>query len=357
MAAPTGSAPRSWRRASGRCCPRTEALTGAAVAEEQSDAAKEGLGFLSVALMGFAGVALFVGAFIIWNTFSMQVAQRTGSWRCSGRSAPPAARCCGVLVAESLLLGLVSSLVGVLLGMGLAGGLGALMAAFGFSLPTAGIRLDLPGTRGRGVLVGTLVTVVSAIAPARRATKVLPVEALRDAAPQVFRTSRLRILAGLLLVAAGATGLLAALFGGAPAILVALGTVGGRPRGGHPGAPARPADGRGDRGAAHPRGVRASWRSRTRCATRGVPPRPPWPSSSASPWSRRSRCSPRPLKASFSDVLGSTKADLYVLTPTSQSEGFSREVIDEVARVDGVELISPSGFGMAEIEGSGQALS
>ena len=203
----------------------TEALTGAAVAEEQSDAAKEGLGFLSVALMGFAGVALFVGAFIIWNTFSMQVAQRTRELALLRAIGATRRQVLRALVAESLLLGLVSSLVGVLLGMGLAGGLGALMAAFGFSLPTAGIRLTSQALVV-GVLVGTSVTVVSAIAPARRATKVLPVEALRDAAPQVFRTSRLRILAGLLLVAAGATGLLAALFGGAPAILVALGTVG-----------------------------------------------------------------------------------------------------------------------------------
>ena len=334
----------------------TEALTGAAVAEEQSDAAKEGLGFLSVALMGFAGVALFVGAFIIWNTFSMQVAQRTRELALLRAIGATRRQVLRALVAESLLLGLVSSLVGVLLGMGLAGGLGALMAAFGFSLPTAGIRLTSQALVV-GVLVGTLVTVVSAIAPARRATKVLPVEALRDAAPQVFRTSRLRILAGLLLVAAGATGLLAALFGGAPAILVALGTVGVvlgvatlapllvRPMAAVIGAP---------------------------LTTRGVPGELAQQNAMRNP--RRTASTAMALvigltmvaavavfaaslKASFSDVLRSTKADLYVLTPTSQSEGFSREVIDEVARVDGVELISPSGFGMAEIEGSGQAFS
>ena len=133
----------------------TEALTGAAVAEEQSDAAKEGLGFLSVALMGFAGVALFVGAFIIWNTFSMQVAQRTRELALLRAIGATRRQVLRALVAESLLLGLVSSLVGVLLGMALAGGLGALMAAFGFSLPTAGIRLTSQALVV-GVLVGTV---------------------------------------------------------------------------------------------------------------------------------------------------------------------------------------------------------
>ena len=331
----------------------TEAVTGTAVAEEQSEAAKEGLGFLSIALTGFAGVALFVGAFIIWNTFSMQVAQRTRELallRAIGATRRQVKR---ALLAESLALGLVSSVLGVVLGMGLAHGLMALMGAFGLALPTAGIRLTSEALLV-GVLVGTVVTMVSAVAPARRATKVLPVEALRDSAPQSLRTSRARVLAGVGLVGVGTAGLLGALFGGAPAILIVLGTVGVvlgvatlaplfvRPMAAVIGAP---------------------------LATRGVPGELAQQNAMRNP--RRTASTAMALvigltmvaavavfaaslKASFGDVLGSTKADLYVLTPTSQSEGFSHEVIAEVAAVEGVELISPSGFGMAEIAGAGQ---
>jgi putative ABC transport system permease protein len=330
-----------------------EALTGTAVADEQSEAAKEGLSFLSIALMGFAGVALFVGAFIIWNTFSMQVAQRTRELALLRAIGATRRQVMRALLIESLVLGLLSSIAGVLLGVGLAHGLSALMSGFGFSLPTAGIQLTSQALVV-GVLVGTVVTMVSAVAPARRATKVLPVEALQDSTPPSFHTSRARVVAGALLAVLGAAGLLAALFGSAPSILVALGTVGVvlgvatlaplfvRPMAAVIGAP---------------------------LVTRGVPGELAQQNAMRNP--RRTASTAMALvigltmvaavavfaaslKASFGDVLGSTKADLYVLTPTSQSEGFSHRVIEEVAAVDGVKLISPSGFGMAEIEGVGQ---
>src|SRR3954447_15890054 len=192
-----------------------QALTGQAVADEASDAIKKGLGFLSIALMGFAGIALFVGSFIIWNTFSMQVAQRTRElalFRAIGATRRQVMR---TILAEAVVLGLVASALGIVLGLGMAKALSAVMTVFGLVLPTAALRIQ-PTTVLAGFLVGTLVTVVAAVAPARRATRVLPVEALRDAAPTVNRFSRRRLAVGLLLSAAGVAALLWGLYGSGP---------------------------------------------------------------------------------------------------------------------------------------------
>ena len=129
------------------------------------------------------------------------------------------------ILAEALLLGLVASLLGIALGVGMARGLSALMTSFGLELPTASVRVQ-GSTVLAGLLVGTVVTVVAAVAPARRATKVLPVEALRDSVPGAQRVSRLRFVGGVLLVGTGLTALLTALYGSAPAILIVVGVVG-----------------------------------------------------------------------------------------------------------------------------------
>jgi putative ABC transport system permease protein len=327
-----------------------QVLTGQAVADEQADAAKEGLEFLNVALLAFAGIALFVGSFIIWNTFSMQVAQRTRELALLRAIGATRRQVMRTLVTESVILGFLSSAAGVLLGVGLARGLVALMGGFGFTLPSAGIRLEAEPVL-LGLVVGTVVTVVSALAPARRATRVLPIQALRASGPASFTASRSRIATGLAVVAAGA-GLLAwSLFGGAPAALLAVGTIGivlgvatlapafVRPMAAAIGAPLK---------------------------VRGVPGELARENAMRNP--RRTASTAMALvigltmvaavavfaaslKASFADVLTSTKADLYVLTPTSQSEGFSREVTEKVRAVEGVATVSPTAFGMAELDG------
>src|SRR3954471_15524348 len=202
-----------------------QALTGQAVADEASAAVKKGLGFLSIALMGFAGIALFVGSFIIWNTFSMQVAQRTRElalFRAIGATRRQVMR---TILAEAVVLGLVASAIGIVLGLGMAKALSALMTTFGFVLPTASLRIQ-PSTVLIGFLVGTLVTVVAAVAPARRATRVLPVEALRDAAPTAPRFSHIRLGLGLALTAGGVGALLWGLYGSGTPLLIPGGVVG-----------------------------------------------------------------------------------------------------------------------------------
>jgi putative ABC transport system permease protein len=330
-----------------------EAMTGRAVAEERADRAKAGLEFLNVALLAFAGIALFVGSFIIWNTFAMQVAQRRRELALLRAIGATRAQVMRTMLVESVVLGLGSSVIGVLLGIGLARGLVALMSGFGMSLPTAGIRLE-PDAVVLGLLVGTVVTVVSAVVPARRATTVLPVEALRDSGPQAFRVSRTRIGLGSVLAVAGVTALLSALLGGAPTALVPLGAVGVvlgvatlapaivRPMAAVIGAPLR------SRGVPGELARENAMRNPRRTASTAMALVIGLTMVAAVAVFAAS------LKASFGDVLTSTRADLYVVTPTDQAEGFSREVTREVRAVDGVDTVSPTGFGMARLDGLSQ---
>src|SRR4051794_38323943 len=328
-----------------------EALTGQAVADEASDAIKKGLGFLNIALLGFAGIALFVGSFIIWNTFSMQVAQRTRELALLRAIGATRRQVMRAILAEAVILGLVASAVGILLGLGMARGLSALMTTFGLVLPTASLRLQ-PSTIWIGFLVGTLVTVVAAVAPARRATRVLPIEALRDAAPTAERFSRVRLAIGVVLAAAGVGALMWGLFGSASPLLIPAGVVGvvfgvttlapmivlplatviGAPlkRVGLPGDLARQNAMRNPKRTAST--AMALVIGLTLVAAVTV-----FASS---------------LKASFSDVLTtSVKADLYVIAPTPNSAGFSPGVRKVVEGVDGVDAVSGNGYGVVKVAG------
>ncbi|MGK5632261.1 ABC transporter permease [Streptomyces sp. URMC 123] len=182
--------------------------------EEAAKSAAEEVGsFLDVlkyAMLGFAGIALLVGVFLIVNTFSMLVAQRTreiGLMRAIGSSRRQVNR--SVLV-EALLLGVVGSVLGVAAGVGLAIGLMGLMGQLGMRLDTSELTVKAT-TPVVGLVLGVLVTVVAAYLPARRAGKISPMAALRDAGtPADGRAGRVRAALGLLLTAAGAAALVAA---------------------------------------------------------------------------------------------------------------------------------------------------
>ncbi len=175
--------------------------TGAAEARSQADEINSNLSFLKTFLLIFGFVSLFVGAFIIFNSFSITVAQRTrelGLLRAIGASRR---QVLGSVLTEGVLLGVVGSLLGLALGFALAPGIKALFKAVGIDLPSSGLVIE-PRTIIVPVLVGTLVATLSSLTPALRATRVSPMSALREAAaPTVGQVSRrLTTIASILLV-------------------------------------------------------------------------------------------------------------------------------------------------------------
>jgi putative ABC transport system permease protein len=200
-----------------------EAVTGSQVAEESADAIKSALGFFNTALLTFAGISLFVGAFIIFNTFSILVAQRTRELALLRALGASRRQVLVSVVAEALAVGAVASAVGLGVGVLVAIGLQGLLKAFGIDIPTTETQF-LARTVVVSLVVGTAVTVVSAIAPARRAARVAPMAALRDEAGADHGGSlRRRTAVGAVVLGAGAAALLGGLFGDAGISLVGLG--------------------------------------------------------------------------------------------------------------------------------------
>ncbi|MFJ8183745.1 ABC transporter permease [Streptomyces sp. NPDC096105] len=182
-------------------------LTEKEAAEANQKSVEGFMNVLKYAMLGFAGIAFLVGIFLIINTFSMLVAQRTreiGLMRAIGSSRRQVNR--SVLI-EALLLGVVGSVLGVAAGIGLAVGLMELMGAIGMELSTGDLTIAWT-TPALGLLLGVVVTVLAAYLPARRAGKVSPMAALRDAGtPADGRTGRIRAVTGLVLTGAGAAAL------------------------------------------------------------------------------------------------------------------------------------------------------
>ncbi|WP_327429302.1 ABC transporter permease [Streptomyces sp. NBC_01236] len=176
--------------------------------KENADENRKGVGeFMNVikyAMLGFAGIAFLVGIFLIINTFSMLVAQRTreiGLMRAIGSSRKQINR--SVLV-EALLLGFFGSVLGVGAGVGLAVGLMKIMSSMGMDLSTRDLTVKAT-TPVIGLILGVVVTVLAAYLPARRAGKVSPMAALRDAGtPADGKAGLVRGLIGLVLTGAGA---------------------------------------------------------------------------------------------------------------------------------------------------------
>ena len=156
-----------------------EVVTGQTIINEDQSTVTQALSFFNTALLVFALISLFVGAFTIYNTFSIIIGQRTRELallRVVGASRGQVLRS---VLTEAAIVGFVSSAIGVGLGVAAAVGLEALLNGFGTSLPTGPLTFE-PRTAIVGLAVGTLVTVVSAIGPARNAVRIPPVAALTD---------------------------------------------------------------------------------------------------------------------------------------------------------------------------------
>ncbi|UFQ13902.1 MULTISPECIES: ABC transporter permease [Streptomyces] len=182
-------------------------------ADEQAESAAASLGgFLDVikyVMLGFAGVAVLVGIFLIVNTFSMLIAQRTrelGLLRALGADRGQVRRS---VLFEALLLGLVGSTLGLAAGIGLALGLIELMGALGMNLKSTEMVLKWV-TPVAAYVVGVGVTFVAAYLPARRAAQVSPMAALADAEiAGVGRPLKRRAVAGSVVAVAGTAALVA----------------------------------------------------------------------------------------------------------------------------------------------------
>lgn len=187
----------------------------------------EALGFLNIALLAFAAVAVFVGAFIIYNTFRIIVAQRTRELALLRAIGATGRQVTWLVVVEAIIVALIASAIGVLLGVGLAILLAAVMNAAGFNLPEGPLTLA-PRTVIVAMSVGMIVTLVSAVFPARKAASVPPVAAMHTELARVPRKSlNRRAAAGAIVTLLGLALLLVGLFASVenPAIYVGAGAL------------------------------------------------------------------------------------------------------------------------------------
>jgi putative ABC transport system permease protein len=188
-----------------------EAKTGTETSNETTEGLRDALGFFTTFLLVFAAVSLFVGTFLILNTFSILVAQRSQEialYRALGAGRRQVTRS---VLTEAFVVGLLGATLGLVLGLGVAQLLKVAFAAFGLDLGPGGLVLE-PRTVAIAYLVGVAVTVAAAYIPARRAARVPPVAAMRDevALPQAPRSLHAGL--GGALAVAGAMALGAGLF-------------------------------------------------------------------------------------------------------------------------------------------------
>ena len=206
--------------------PGLEAVTGQQASDEQASDLQQALGFFNTFLLVFAAVALFVGAFLIFNTFTILVAQRSRELallRALGASRGQVTRS---VVAESVVVGLLASVLGFGAGLGVAALLRWLLGRFGGTLPDGPLVVE-GRTLVISLAVGTGVTVLAALLPARRASKVPPVAAMRDASVTEGSLRRATVV-GAVLLALGVAGVAVGLQGellllGVGALLAFLG--------------------------------------------------------------------------------------------------------------------------------------
>ncbi len=340
-----------------RVLPRgVEVVSAQTVINEQTSQVSQALGFFNTALLVFGFIALFVGAFTILNTFSIIVGQRTRELallRIVGASRRQVFRS---VLGEAAVVGLVSSLIGLGLGVLAALGLEALLSGFGVTLPSGPIVFE-PRTVVVCLVVGVGVTVVSAISPARRAVRIPPVAAVSDQQAEADISLRRRFTWGFVITLAGvaalAYGLTKPVVGlvGLGAVLIFIGVARLAP------AVARPI---------------SSFIGRPLARILGMSGRLGRENSMRSP--RRTAQTASALmvglalvsaiavfgaslsKSATSSVDDAISADIIVTTPNNAQGGFSNAVAPVAAAVPGVIATSTVYQGQFELQGQLQSL-
>lgn len=184
-----------------------EAITGTEATKESQDAIAAGLSFINIFLLAFAVIALFVSAFVIYNTFAILIAQRSRELALFRAIGASRGQVLGSVFVEALIVGIVGSLLGLGLGIVLSNLLRLMLEGFGIDLPTGGLVLE-PATIIISLVVGTVVTMFSAVFPAVRASRIAPLEALRDSAVEPWQRNNRRFLIGLAITVLGGAALL-----------------------------------------------------------------------------------------------------------------------------------------------------
>jgi putative ABC transport system permease protein len=214
VAAAHGVSPRQLVREIAPLLPASARVrTGQAQAHKQTDDTNGFLDIFKSFLLAFGGVALFVGSFVIANTLSITIAQRTrelATLRTLGASRRQVLRS---VMVEALVIGLVASLAGLFLGLALAKGLHALLLSFGIDLPHAS-TVFATRTVIVSLVVGVLITLLAALRPALRSTRVPPIAAVREGSVlPPTRLARLGAYPALATLVAAAGLILLGLFG------------------------------------------------------------------------------------------------------------------------------------------------
>jgi putative ABC transport system permease protein len=213
VAAESGVSPQQLKQRLAEVLPPTVTVrTGEETAQSESQDIKDGFAFLSTALLAFGGIALFVGSFLIFNTFSITVSQRIqefGMLRTLGASAR---QVLWTVLLEALVIGLLASLAGIAGGIGFVALITALFKAIGFELPTSGLVIT-GGTIAGALIVGLVSTTLASFIPALRATRVTPLEALREQGLERLKPSRRRTVIAAVVASLGALAIAFGLFG------------------------------------------------------------------------------------------------------------------------------------------------
>ncbi|MBN2623496.1 MAG: ABC transporter permease, partial [Acidimicrobiales bacterium] len=317
------------------------------------------LDMLLAFLTMFAGIALLVATFSIYNTFSIIVAQRTRQAALLRALGAVRGQVLRSVVAEALLVGIVASLVGLVGGIGIAGLLKGLFDAVGFALPAGG-TIVTTGTIVTGLVVGVIVTLLAGVFPAVKASRIAPLAAIRDVAVERTTPSRARIVLGVATAVIGIGTTLVAALGdedmlgvvGVGAVLtvvgaVVLGPVVARPAASLLGAPVARLRGM-TGGLARQNAVRNPRRTAGTSSALmvGVAVVTLFTVFAAS------------LQASLDDTIDrSFGGDLVVNSGVFGGGGISPELATEVAALPEIDLAVGVGTGAAEIDGATKEMS
>ena len=226
VSATDGVTPEQLKQRLSQAFPDLLVQTGAQVRQQAKDSINQFLQIFNYILLSFAAIGLIVGTFIIYNTFSMIVAQRVKELALLRAIGAARGQITRSVLFEAFVVGLIGSIIGFVIGVGLAAGLRELLAMTGSGMPEGDLTIS-PAALICCLLVGIVVTMVSAYAPARRASKVSPIEAMRESQTDGAASLKVRTLIGAVLFVLGlaAIGIGATGRGGSAAGTVGLGAV------------------------------------------------------------------------------------------------------------------------------------